>query len=250
MPEAKTCLGFAVDCATLWKGAGVVLAGVVLFIGSVYVLLAAVFGRWMGYLVLMVALSGWLIIHSSLWFFGYWSQGPETPTNLGPRGSEPAWLVVGAGLQPGDHFQQFQSYPGDPWQVPTGATPDEAADIQSVNATATTYLAEQANAELGKDPLAVDAVQATQFTVDSITFATAEDGHTPLAVVKAHFNGGGPETTLSMYHDSGSVPRYSIMFLAGAILLFLIHLPLLDRAERQRKAFLTGGSAPAWYGPA
>mgnify|MGYP006173257909 CR=1 FL=1 len=57
-------------------------------------------------------------------------------------------------------------------------------------------------------------------------------------------------TTLALYHDSGSVPRYSLMFMAGSLLLFLIHLPLLDRAERKRKAFLTGGSAPAWYGPA
>ncbi len=40
------------------------------------------------------------------------------------------------------------------------------------------------------------------------------------------------------------------MFMAASILLFLIHLPLLDRAEKRRKAFLTGGSAPAWYGPA
>jgi hypothetical protein len=53
-----------------------------------------------------------------------------------------------------------------------------------------------------------------------------------------------------MYYDSGSIPRYSIMFMAGALILFLLHLPLLDRAEKKRKEFLTGGAAPAWYGPA
>ena len=53
-----------------------------------------------------------------------------------------------------------------------------------------------------------------------------------------------------MKYNTGSVPRYSLMFLVGSILLFAIHLPLLDRAERSRKAFLTGGSAPPWYGPA
>jgi hypothetical protein len=40
---ADTCLGFNVACGTLFKGGGVVLAGFILFIGSVYVLLAAVF---------------------------------------------------------------------------------------------------------------------------------------------------------------------------------------------------------------
>ena len=50
--------------------------------------------------------------------------------------------------------------------------------------------------------------------------------------------------------DSGSVERYSWMFLVGSTIAFVVHLPLLDRAERKRKEFLTGGSTPAWYGPA
>ena len=250
MEEAvSSCLGFAIECDTLWKGAGVTIAGIVLFIGSVYVLLAAIFGRWMGYLMLMVGLSGWLIIQSSLWLFGFWSQGPETPTNLGPRGAEPAWLVLQVGLEPGsERFTLFEEYPAGPWKEPTGETEDEAADIQSVTGAATTFLAEEANHELGLEAESAGAVTPTQFTVDDILFA--DEGSTSLAVVEAHFNGGGPKTFLSMYHDQGSVPRYSYMFLAGSIIAFALHLPLLDRAERQRKAFLTGGSAPAWYGPA
>ena len=102
----------------------------------------------------------------------------------------------------------------------------------------------------GSTPLGHTAITGTQFTVDRVSFATAEDGKTSLSVVQAHFVGGGPLTTLALYHDSGSVPRYSLMFMAGSLLLFAIHLPLLDRAEKKRKAFLTGGSAPAWYGPA
>ncbi len=102
---------------------------------------------------------------------------------------------------------------------------------------------------MGRNPDALDAIQTTQFGVDSLEFAKAANG-TPIAVVQAHFIGGGPETVLSMKYNTGSVPRYSLMFLVGSILLFAIHLPLLDRAERSRKAFLTGGSAPPWYGPA
>jgi hypothetical protein len=235
-----------VSCGTLFKGAGVVLAGFVLFIGSVYVLLAAVYGRWMGYLVLMIAFSGWMILLSSLWLFGFWAGGPDTKTNLGPRGSEPAWQVLSAGSSAGNtRYAEFESYPGQPWVAGDPAS----ADFQAAQGAATTFLAQQANADLGRDPLGVDALQSTNFTVDSTKFASAPDG-TPIAVVEAHFTAGGPETVLSMYHNSGSVPRYSALFLAGSILLFVIHLPLLDRAERSRKAFLTGGSAPPWYGPA
>ncbi|HEX9256950.1 MAG TPA: hypothetical protein VF907_01735, partial [Actinomycetota bacterium] len=185
---------------------------------------------------------------SSIWMFGFWSQGPDTKTNLGPRGSEPAWQVIDAGLSPLGPYPEFSQYPNPPtWNPPDPVA--QAADIQSVQGAATTFLANQANATLGRSPDALDAIQTTQFAVDSLRFAKAANG-TPIAVAQAHFIAGGPATVLSMSYNSGSVPRYSLMFLVASILLFVIHLPLLDRAERSRKAFLTGGSAPPWYGPA
>jgi hypothetical protein len=246
--EVHSCLGFHIECGTLFKGAGVTVMAFILFVGSVYLMLSFVFGKWMGYLVLMVCFSGWLILQSSLWYFGFWSQGPGTPTNQGPRGQEPSWVVLEAGLEvAGARFATFDEYPGGGWQEPTeGQDPS----VQSVSSAATSFLALKANEELEIDPLGIDAITGTQFTVDRVEFATAEDDKTPLSVVQAHFSGGGPLTTLALYHDSGSVPRYSLMFMAGSLLVFLIHLPLLDRAERKRRAFLTGGSAPAWYGPA
>ena len=248
--ETSTCLSFAVDCGTLAKGAGVVIAAFVLFIGSVYVLLAAVFGRYLGYLVLMIAFSGWMIIQSAMWLFGFWAQGPDTPTNLGPRGSEPAWVVASAGLNAAnDRYDTFDAYPGGGWETVDLTDPEGSADLQSVQSAATAFLAEQANEELGLAHEDLGAVTSTQFAVNSTSFATAEDG-TRLAVVTAFFTGGGPQTTVSLYHDGGSVARYSWMFLIGSTVLFVVHLPLLDRAERKRRAFLTGGSAPAWYGPA
>jgi hypothetical protein len=245
---AASCLGFAIDCDTLWKGLGVTIAGIILFIGSVYILLAAIFGRWMGYLVLMIGLSGWMILQSALWLFGFWSQGVETPTNLGPRGAEPTWLVLDAGLEASaDRFTStFEAFPGEPWREVGGVEVDPAT--APAEGAATTFLSDQANEELGVEPETATAISPTQFTVDTIAFA--RDGDTRLAVVRAHFNGGGPQATVSMYFDTGSVPRYSYMFLAGSIVVFALHLPLLDRAEKQRKQFLTGGTAPPWYGPA
>ena len=51
--------------------------------------------------------------------------------------------------------------------------------------------------------------------------------------MQSHYTGGGPLWTVSLYFDSGSVPRYSYMFLGGSIVAFAIFLPLLDRAETQ-----------------
>jgi hypothetical protein len=241
----QSCLGFAVECDTLWKGAGVTIVGFLLFILSVYLVLTAIFGRWLGFLVLMVSFSGWMILQSALWLFGFWSQGLETPTNLGPRGSEPAWVALEAAVdETSSRYETYASWPDEPWQVPEA----DNADVQSASGAVTAFLAEQTNEELGLEETDPTAIQGSQFAIDSIRFA--EDQGTKLAVVQSHFTGGGPLWTVSLYFDGGSVPRYSYMFLAGSIVLFVAFLPLLDRAERKRKEFLTGGGAPAWYGPA
>lgn len=241
-----TCLGFHVECGTLLKGGGATIMAFTLFVGSVYLVLAAVFGRWMGYLVMSVAFYGWLMLLSSMWLFGFWAQGPTTKTNLGPRGSEPAWVPLEGNLDAVVvRYDTFGRYPSPPWAEPTTA---QEPSVLSVSSVVTTFLAEQANAKLGFAEGTQQAILNTQFTVDDIRFAP--DGKVSLAVVRAYYNGGGPLITIMLYHDSGSVPRYSFMFLGGSILLFAAHLPLLDRAEKKRKEFLTGGNAPPWYGPA
>jgi len=178
--------------------------------------------------------------------FRSYSQGPSTPVDLGPRGAEPAWVVEAAGQNVTNLvYQQYKSYPdGQAWQ---GSRPP--ASVTSVTGAIQSYLADQADAKAGiADPLAPNAFQTTDFTVQNIEFAQA--GNVSLAAAQAFFNGGGPTVTLYMRHDSGSVPRYSWMFLIGSIVLFGAHLPFLDRAERKRKEILTGGTAPPWYGPA
>jgi hypothetical protein len=243
----ETCLGFHIDCGILARGVGVVLMGFTLFVGSVYLLLTAVLGRWMGYLVLMVSFSGWLIMLSSLWAFGFYSQGPDTPVNLGPRGAEPAWIPLLASTNStSDRYEQFAAYPDAPWAEPEPG--EDSAEVQSVTGIVSDFLAEEANAELDIPETDPTAVSGVDFAVDSISFANS--GDTQIAVARAHFLEGGPLWTVSLYFDEGSVPKYSYMFLVGSLILFAIHLPLLDRAERKRKDFLTGGAAPPWYGPA
>lgn len=256
----RTCLGLHVECGTLLKGVGVTVMSLILFVGSVYILLAAIFGRWMGYLVLSVAFYGWMILLAAMWYFGFWAQGLDTKTNLGPRGLEPAWVPLEGGLEVADQrFETFSRYPEDPWASPTVA---QEPSVLSVSSVVTSFLAEQANEELGVAAEEAEAVAAgeaaaegsavavtnTEFTVDNIRFAP--EGDVSLAVVQAYYTGGGPLITVALVHNTGSVPRYALMFLGGSILLFGLHLPLLDRAEKKRKEFLTGGAAPPWYGPA
>lgn len=249
----ETCVGLHIDCGVLVKGGLGIAMAFVLFVGSVTVLLTAVFGRWMAYLVTAVTFFGWMAILSSLWLFGFFSQGTETPTNLGPQGHLPAWTILSSGLEPeAVRYDTFTSYPdGEEWREP-GTNRNDTASVQGIQGVVQQFMADEANADLGiTDPgLDPHALQTASFTVDDVKFATAPDGKTPLAAAHAFFVGGGPQFTVLLYHDSGAVPRYSYMFLAGSILLLGLHLPLLDRAEKKRKEFLTGGTSPAWYGPA
>jgi len=247
MIGAETCLGFSVECGTLVKGGLAVSMAFVLFVGSVLLMLSAVFGRTMGYLVLAASFFGWMVLFSALWVFGFWSQGLETPVYLGPRGAEPGWVVEAAGQDVTElSYAEFESYPdGEPWEEPDAGL---SASVQSVTGTVQTYLAEQANEEAGKGEFEPGAFQTTDFTVQDVRFA-AVDG-VSLAGAEGYYNGGGPLVTLYLRHDSGSVSRYSWMFLIGSTVGLLIHLPLLDRAERRRKDILTGGTSPPWYGPA
>jgi hypothetical protein len=242
------CLGFEIGCETMLKGGLAVIMAIVLFVGSVLIVLAAVFGRRMGYLVLAVSFFGWLMILSSVWTFGFFSQGLETPVNLGPRGAEPTWVVESIGTDPEPVYDAFASYPGDEWREPR-TNDEDTSSVQSVTSATQDYLAERANEELGRSEHEPGALTTTDFTVQNVEFYATDDG-VSLAAARAFFTDGGPILTAYLRHDSGSVNRYSWMFLIGSTLLFGAHLPFLDRAERKRKEILTGGTAPPWYGPA
>jgi hypothetical protein len=248
---AEIPCGPGLKCAS-FVGYLVIAMAFVLFVGSIYLLLAAVFGRRMGYLVLAVAFFGWMLIFSSIWAWGLFSQGPTTKTNLGPRGTEPHWQALGAGVQVASpRYPVVSKYPGPPWVAPhqpdpkTGEEDPRATSVATVTTAVQDFLADETNRQL-KD--SGQTVLPTDFTVSDIRFATA--GHTSLAAARAVFNGGGPSLVVFAYHDSGSVPIYSYAFFIASALGLAIHLPFLDRAERKRKAVLTGGKQPPFLGPA
>lgn len=230
---------------TFVKGILVIVCALILFVGSVYVLVSAVFGLRMGYLVLAVSFFGWMIIFSAIWAFG----APGTLKNVGPRGTEAHWQVFAASTAPGTTlFPESVKYPGPPWHTPPPEDP-EAASIPTVTTAFQNYLAAQAERLLAANGQGEVVIDPTTFVVQDVKFATARDG-THLAAATGFLNSGGPGITLYAYHDSGNVPVWSWIFFIGSIIGFVIHLPFLDRAEKSRKAILTGGTAPAWYGPA
>jgi hypothetical protein len=237
------------------KGILAVACAVVLFIGSVYLLCSAVFGLRMGYLVVATSLFAWIIVLAAIWTFcapgTLWGVlgSPGTLGDVGPRGTEPHWQVFSAASQPTtSRFPETATYPGDGWWVPA-ANSTSASSVPTVTTAFQTYLAAQAQQQLEAAGQTDVQIDPTQYVVQDVRFSTAADG-THLAAGTAFFESGGPAITVYAYHDSGNVPIWSWLFLFAGLVLFLVHVPFLDRAERSRKDILTGGTAPAWYGPA
>ena len=248
------------DFRLLSIGSLVVLCGFILFAGSIYLLLAALLGKKMAYLLEATCFFAFLMIVSSLWTFGFYSQGPETPTNQGPKGTEAHWQPITGGLQAsGEIFPVALKYPDSPWAAPNDAT---TASKEPMESAVKEFMAEQANAQAGiqvlpeipeaaggrgpveyadgKEPFTPD-----QFTVEDVRFTT--DGDKSLGAARAFYNGGGPEVTVVAVHDPGNVWIYSWIFLAVSIIGFGVHLPFLDREEKKRKEILTSKPAP-WRG--
>jgi hypothetical protein len=250
--------GFLGLAPTFAKGLIAVVAALILFVGSVYLILSAVFGLRMAYLVVAVSFFGWMLIFASIWVFQPTIFGVRNVVpHQGPRGTEAHWQVFAAGTGPlSTRFLETGKYPGPPWRVPSKGI---KSSVDNVKAKIQLYLADQASKDLEKqgqtvcdpnEPLETDCVtiDPTTFGVTDIKFASS--GRTSLAAGHAFFTAGGPEITVYTYHDSGDVPVYSWAFLVGSAVGFVLHVPFLDRAEKKRKAILTGGTAPPWYGPA
>jgi hypothetical protein len=250
----------AADTATVIKGWGVTILGSLVFFGSVYVLLAAIFGRWMGYLVTSVGFWGMMIIFSLIFVFGV---PGSTPPNQGPRGtryacptcdSEPHWAPVAVAEDiSSPRFPSVAEYPGPPWEAAEAGS----VDVDSLTTAVGEFLAREVEAEEapaegagaeGATEEAAGEIKPTDFALQHIAF-TEEDGYR-LAAAQVYFSDGGPILEVFAVFDEGNVPLPSWIFLGVSLLMFAGHLPFLDKAEKKRKHILTGGEAPKFLGPA
>ena len=225
------------------EGALVVVAGFVIFGGSVWLLLSAVVGVRMGYLISATGLFAFMVILAALWAFG----APGTPPNLGPRGDLPTWFGLAAGQElSSPTYPVVDDYPEEPW-----VDPEESGrfrgEVEAVTLAFQEFLAEEAAGELRRAGIEGEITPET-FEITDLRFAEV-DG-TPLAAARAFAGTGGPEVEVVGYKDAGDLALPSWLFLGASIIGFAVHVPFLDRAERRRKEILTGGEQAPWRGPA
>jgi hypothetical protein len=228
------------------KGILVVLTGFILLPGSVIMLLSANFGALKGYLIGATAFFGFVAMLSAVWLFGL----PGTTPLTGPKGTQPTFkffTLDDPAASRYDRVRNFQGGAGNGWQAAPaaaagapagGAQATLRADLDVAKQTAVSKLINDTNKNNKDSSKDLDVTN-----LDAKTFYTIQNGTEVAAIVISPKNppaGSGlqrptfaPKTTFA-YRDPGAPRLPSILFLAGSLVLFLVHMLALGMVERRR----------------
>jgi hypothetical protein len=222
--------------STFVVGVGTVVAAVVVFCGSVWMLLTMMLGARLAYFVTASVTLAFVLIMSVVWSF----------TPLGPVGQLPEYDEVDIGEQGQVEFGQASAYPDEPWQVP-----DEDDDEQTTKASeaesSSTDILETAITE-GEIEV-FESIDAAQVAPES-TRLLEQDGEQYAAVLLEPVPeaGGGTEPAAEnpdpqaegtvlvvMRYDPGNPQGLARLIAMGTFIVFALHLFGLSRAEQKAR---------------
>jgi len=245
-----------------WSGpaaVAVVLTAALIFIGTIYYILATLFGWRRAYYITTVSLMGFMMIISLVWLVGIPGTGP----GFGPRGREPEWIPFLPNTEFAADFRgEIKTFP-DGWDVPgkkyfgnpdrkqTGAI-DSVGEIDSIKGLIEPALAGyfQQHASLKGSIKPEDYNFRRELPPAQEAKLSPEEKVVPVAVIRFKDAGGGrllfgvtiaatdkhPEISVFAFRDKGTVFLPALYFLVTSLFLFALHLWLLARDEiRQRE---------------
>lgn len=242
--------------------------GIVIFVGSVYMLLRSNLGTRRAYLVMSTSLWGFTFLLSLFWAFG----APGTPPNTGPQNLpgqsvdhyQPTWNGLAAdsflATQEGSPYGAITEYPSG-W----GPVPADLESAASDGASAITSFFSSLSPDEGEEGPYTDVLRGTE-TTEEIQYTVAEDGRPMIAVTVAptcrlnsdgdlptfcnglevgdavpadavddNGNPAGERTTVFGFFNPGAVYFPSILMASILLVLFVLHMVLLYRDERREK---------------
>lgn len=221
------------------EGVAAVVSGLIVFVGSVWLLLTVIMGARLGYFVTASVTLGFIFIMTLVWSYG---------TPLGPVGQMPEWNGVDLNEDASQlEFGPAAQYPDEPWEVPAEDDTEALTKAAELESAAVDYLAEQIGEKKGGEFLAeADAqVQADS----SRLYSEGEDEYGALtleastsAIEKAKEADPDQDVTpedatmvVVMKYDPGNPLGKARMIAGGTFLVFALHLFGLSRAERKVK---------------
>lgn len=222
--------------STFLTGMGAVVSAVIVFCGSVWLVLSMVTGARLAYFVTASITLAFVLIMGVVWSF----------TPLGPVGQLPEFDEVDIGAEGQVEFGQAGAYPGEPWQVPDEEDQEQTTKASEAESSATDIL----ETAITEGEIEVfESADAAQVQADS-TRLLEQDGEEYAAVLLEPVPeaGGGTEPAdpnpdpqaegtvlVVMQYDPGNPQGLARLITFGTLVLFVLHLFGLSRAEAKAR---------------
>ena len=232
------------------EGIAAVVAAVIVFIGSIWLLMTLIMGARLAYFVTASVALGFIFIMTLVWSYG---------TPLGPVGVMPEWhgIDIAETASEIEGFGPAAEYPEEPWTVP--AEDDQAALTKAaeLDSAAVDFLAEKIEEQEGGDFVAEADAAVVAETQRLLTQGDKEYGAVTLEAAPAaiqkfkqadddQLDTITPEDATAvvvMEYDPGNPLGKARTIAAGTFLVFALHLFGLSRAERKTAKGMNGEAA-------
>jgi hypothetical protein len=213
-------------------GVAVTLAGIIVFIGSIFLLLALIMGARLAYFVTASVTLAILVILGVVW-----SINP-----LGPVGQLPAWVPQAAADTPSQiNFGPMSSYPNGPWQTPNKNDAAQVALASAMQGVATAAL--QSGITSGK---VKNFPTTSTAVVDGTKTRLLLQGNKQYGAVTYGSTSGKPTSAVALfYYNPGDPLGPPRKITLGLFVVFALHLFGMNRIERKAKVAGNGGNAHA-----
>jgi hypothetical protein len=244
----------------LVEGIAATVSAILIFCGSVWLLLALVLGPRLAYFVSASVTLGFMLLMGAVWSVG---------EPLGPVGELPSWTEVGVGETPADiQFGPAADYPESPWVTASEDDPEQgefasAAEGEAPDALEAAIEAGDVTAFADVDEASVDS-EGTRLIVDgdevfaAVRFEVApaaeegdeesdaasdqdlapEEGDSPAeddAAAEDDAPAPDAEAFVVLERHPGNPSLMARQITAGTFVLFVLHLLGLSWSEKRTR---------------
>jgi hypothetical protein len=222
---------------TFLTGSAAFLSAIIVFCGSVFLLMAFVMGARLAYWVTASVTLAFVFIMGAVWSYG---------TPLGPVGQLPDWSEVDLGPSPAQlDFGPAAEYPDGKWHAPDPEDATEVTQASELESSSSDYL----ESEIKKGGAAKESFERPdEALVDEESVRLLDVGGDIYGAVKyvqievdpedeevAQPEGSGDPIIVVMSYDPGNPSKPARMITAGTFFVLVLHLFGLSRAERRAK---------------
>ena len=212
------------------------ISSILIFCGSVWLLLAVIMGARLAYLVSASVTLAFVLIMAGVWSYG---------DPLGPVGELPEWDPVDIAAEASElSFGPAGQYPGDPWHEPEEDDDLQGTQASELETAAADYLDEaitegKVDQYRSSSDVLVTGESArlmeqgeTTYGLLQLEAAPSEQGDEGAAAPQEEL---GPPLFVVMEWDPGNPSRPARQLALGTLILFVGHLFLLSRAETRAR---------------